>query len=216
MRWLVCGEKGGARDGEAGLRMERLLLSRHHGREFRGFEIARVIYSLRCCPVRVVWAVIIYSLIVIAHCRCLRSPVWCWDFSVRRGDCRGLLCELYNSDWERWGGEEDLRGSVNRNPLSSPELPSSPGRQLQWRSLLGSFLPLDLLFCGWTLLLLNCSYFYFSLHLVAYLYYMFVILCLYYFIWDCFHYMGHLVWVCLFWVGFFSSTNKNENAESSY
>lgn len=45
MQWLVCGEKGGARDGEAGLRMERLLLYRHRGREFCGFEIcARYIF----------------------------------------------------------------------------------------------------------------------------------------------------------------------------
>lgn len=39
MQWSVCGEKGGARDGEAGLRRERLLLCRHCGREFCGFEI---------------------------------------------------------------------------------------------------------------------------------------------------------------------------------
>lgn len=39
MPWSVCGEKGGARDGEAVLRMERLLLYRHRGREFCGFEI---------------------------------------------------------------------------------------------------------------------------------------------------------------------------------
>lgn len=61
---------------------------------------------------------------------------------------------LYNSDWERLGGEEGWRGSVNRNLLSSPGLPSSSGRQLHPTSLLGSFLPLDLLFCGWALLLL--------------------------------------------------------------
>ena len=39
MQWSVCGEKGGAGHGEVGLRMGSLLLYRHRGREFCGFEI---------------------------------------------------------------------------------------------------------------------------------------------------------------------------------